>query len=401
MKNIIDDSLAYYLSPFVVTRYSEKHKRYMLKNILYNGEWVQFKSLSEVKISNVSLSNNLFITNIEKEKERAYYLLELRYKSEKNCIGYIETTSICPYKCMMCPKSNNEIIRENLEMNILLYKKVINQLHFQNKITLHLFGDPMCDSSIYEKLAYANKCDILPDFSINLISVSLINIERLLKCKINILTISLDSFDFRQMSYIRGEITQKDIDMNFEKLEKLIIINENIKFINLIQIQSIETSIVKSNYEKKMHSFSNYLRVKFINKKYISFPNTDAKVLENETYLQNEEIMFIYNLIGAKLPFRCLKVWKKEEYGITTDGKIVPCCMTYNPGSFLGDINVKTLDEIYLGTEMEIFRRNIFNGNEQINSICDNCIEVSKKKSHVEYDCNEISILSKYCINKW
>lgn len=400
MKNIMNNS-DFLLSPFVITRYDRNTNQYMFKNILYQTSWLSISSLDEFEINKDTLSNYLFINNIEKEKKRAYDLLESQFEKGETCVGYIETTSICPYRCKMCPKNMNDLIRKNPEMDIDLFEKIIDQLTFQSKITFHLFGDPLYDSKIYERVIYANQHNILPDFSVNLISLSVINLEKLSRCKIDTLTISLDSINADEMTFIRGKISQEDINQNINKLEKLIIHNEKYKFIRKILIQSIDMTFKKAIIEEKLSKLKKYSSIEFINKKFISFPKTYADDLAMEVIYEGNNILFLYTLIGSELPFKCLKAWKKEEYGITSDGYIVPCCMTFNSEYKLGDVNHVTLEKIFASNALKRFRKDVFNSNMTSNSICANCTEFSKRKYHSNYDEYILEKMKKWCIQKW
>lgn len=390
----------YYLSPFVSVIYNDISNTFYLKNILYNNSQLSVKCLTDINPSYEFIKNHIFINCIEKEKTRAFQLLEKKFSQEQTSLGYIETTSICPYKCKICPKGSNLLKRKNPTMDMALYFKIISQLKNQDTLTLHLYGDPLYDSYIYERIRVANSLSLFPNFSTNLLSLKKLDFEELKTCKIKSVIISSDSINEDELSIIRGYTSQKDIQEGLNILENLACLNEELNIIDEIIVQSINLTISKNTRKqiKKLCDDSNS-KLKFFEKQFIKFPLTQSEDFEEDIVLSDSSRVFLYNLIGAPIPFKCLKVWKKSEYGITTDGDLVPCCMSFNSYSTLFNANTNNLSEIFASNDLKVFREQIFNGKVK-NKICDECTFYSKK-IYYEKIKTDLNVLEKYCIYNW
>lgn len=389
----------FYISPFVVVEYIDNIKLYRVSNKMYNTEGIYIKDFSELCINNKTINNRIFISveNMRHEKEKGYRVLENTFKRSPNTIGYIETTIKCPYKCIMCPRGQDLVFREKEDMPIEQFKKIVEQLKFQKDIALHLFGDPLLDKTIYEKIEILNLHDIRPSFSTNLITLNLLNVKLLKTVKLNTLIISLDSINEIELSKIRGKTYQQEIDSGLRMLLRIIKMNEKDKFINKIIIQAIQLEINKETRDriKKMDFYSS--KVVYYEKPFINFPMVN---IESSPIYQMNDKVWIYNLLHRKLPFKCLKVWNKSEYAINSDGDMVACCLSFNDKVQLGNCYKSSINELFESEKQREFRRKIYNS-ELIGEICDNCT-VDKQKFYLKnLRKNTVQGLEKYCIENW
>src|SRR3989344_8083748 len=70
---------------------------------------------------------------------------------------FIETTSVCNLKCKMCPRNYTSMKLGTMDFD--LFKKIIDEAkkYQARTFSLHLFGEPLCDSGLIEKIAYIKK----------------------------------------------------------------------------------------------------------------------------------------------------------------------------------------------------------------------------------------------------
>lgn len=387
------------LSPFVTLTFSEG--RVMVKNVIYNFDEISLHALDDLSISDITIDRRIFISKqeITKEKEAGLHLLERTFSSAPNRIGYIETTSRCPYKCKMCPKGSNKLVRENVDMQEALFKRIVNQLKYQSHLTLHLFGDPLFDDSIIERIEQLNKLGICPSFSTNMCSVDRDIFSSLAKIRIQSLTISCDTLDSGFYSFIRGNKTQNSINASVKVIQDLCRLNESKRFINQIIIQRINFKGSSKFQNNIIESFKKYKYVEFYCKPYIKFPLTNT-ILFNSHRIAEDRQIWLYNILDEKLPFKCLKVWNKAEYGVTSDGFLVPCCLSFNNYSNLGNLQTDSIKKVFSSFQLRDFRSKIYCSNS-LNPICRDC-----SATDIEYDLQTIPDFSKdklklYCINDW
>ena len=181
----------FFLSPLAYITYV--NGKYFIGHLLEPHKAVEIKDLDSIEPYNETLQDFVFFRVNQLKEVKAHYfeLFEKKYRNSKSKVGYIETTSVCPYNCVMCPKHDNKLIRNNIHMRGSTYEMIINQLVNQNEVELHLFGDPFYDPDIYTKIQIANSKRICPSFSTNLISLSNIDFQKLdgLKIKLSLIHI--------------------------------------------------------------------------------------------------------------------------------------------------------------------------------------------------------------------
>lgn len=381
--------------------YIDDNDIFHLGNMLNGKAEITVKSIDEIMPSEKFLNCKIFVDYTEVSDIKNYYLeiLEKRYNKSSSKIGYIETTSICPYLCRMCPKYDNKLIRKQSIMEEKTFNRAVEQITNQ-EIELHLFGDPFCDNKIIERIKYLNMHKIFPSFSTNLISILNFNLENLKDCYIKYLTISIDTFDAQLFSEIRGNMSDLLFQNCINKLRRLVIYAERTKCIFRFIFQVIDLNINIESREAIKKMAVEHKNCIYNVKKFIKFPNVNIPKLETKNIFDGNEKVLIYQLLNRKLPFKCLKVWNKKEKGITSDGKIVPCCMSYNAAYDLGNILDNTLKEIEESKKYFDFRQAIWN-NTDAGEICNKCSQNSLQLYHKRIPYEQLKYLSIYCIENW
>lgn len=147
---------------------------------------------------------------------------------------------------------------------------------------------------------------------------------------------------------------------------------------------------------------SQYDNCFYYEKNLIRFPSTkyQEQNFSDEVTFCKDEKMLLYNLIGQKTPFKCLKVWKKREMAITTDGDIVPCCLSFNDTVHIGNVRDESIHNIQTGSKYRELRKKIWDG-KKIGSICDTCTQNTAHYFHSQIPNEQLQKLGKYCINQW
>ena len=93
----------FFLHPATCIQFNDS--RYYIKNAMI-GKTVVVDDLRTIKITDETIKYKIFCQMCDKKStgeemlaqlERYYYFTDVK-------IGYIETTSLCPYLCKMCPK---------------------------------------------------------------------------------------------------------------------------------------------------------------------------------------------------------------------------------------------------------------------------------------------------------
>lgn len=267
----------------------------------------------------------------------------------------IETTNICNYHCIMCPREKQT--RTQGIMSMALYQKILDQLSEMGveKIVLTGFGEPFKDFFLEEKILAASvygfqsyvisNCSLwhLPAKS----DPSITRIEAAIASGLNELRISFYGHNKHQYQSIMEKSNYDQVIKNLELLKR-----------------------VKEKYDESCE-VSHFI---------IQF---DDPVVWDDYPQQLKDIVDYYEIwkphnFGDGRNYRQLDQYKttcgRPERGplqINWDGTMVPCCYDYNKAIVLGDINVHTIKEIVRGTEYEKLREE--HRTRKFNSYCSNC----------------------------
>ncbi len=371
-------------------------------NIMRKNSEIKFEKIEDIVPNKTTLEKEIFVeaSQICEFKNLYFRKLEKKYNGMVSRIGYIETTSVCPYHCKACPKYTHDIIRDNKTMDEKCFGKLSSQLNGQNEVELHLFGDPFCDKEIYRRIEILNKNGIIPSFSTNLISIININWNKLSSLKIGRLTISCDTDDYEIFSRIRGNISEEKLQECYFLIEKLADFAQKTDCIDVILLQKIRMHSTYHTGRSIQRIAELHEKCTYVEKEYIEFPNEKRTGLGKPVEYKGNERVWLYHLLGKKTPFKCLKVWDKKEQAVTSDGNIVPCCLSYNAVAGLGNLNEQTLIQIQESEIYKVFRKNIWDG-ISTNSICDICFQDKQVLYHTKVDKLSIQKLQTFCIESW
>ena len=394
----------YFLSPFLVISLNNEDK-FVLKNLLKGEKVVTVNSLGDIDPENEQIRKFCFVEEgLVEFTKSAFQKLENFFKTQKTALGYIETTSSCPYHCKICPKGFNQQIRNQRDLQIEQFDSIVKQIEGQSNLALHLFGDPLYDKDIYRKIRLANKYNIHPSFSTNLVALNKLKLEEIAMLKIKDLTISFDSSDNIILSSIRGKISKETIDRSIVMIRELAKLAEQTGCIERIIIQKIQLNNNDEDTVTVKNIASESPKTQFVHKKFIRFP----KVRNYSKYgtlekLEKGKSVFLYHLIGAKTPFKCLKPWIKNELAVNSDGNYVPCCLTLNSSINLGNIENETISEVFDSEEHYLLRESVFLNSLKNNSTCLTC-PINEPNLEIPNELAEsqsIEKLKKYLISDW
>lgn len=394
----------YFLSPFATI--SKNDKRYVISSLMDPDKRIAINEISELTPENDDFLNFVFFERsselVEKYKIQSLEKLETLFAKQTSSIGYIETTNKCPYHCQICPKSWEKQHRFNPEMSLGDFERVISSLSSQDSLALHLFGDPLLDENIFSKVKICNKYGITPSFSTNLISLLWVDTKNFADIRLKQLIISFDSYDEKTLTSIRGKTTKKQISSAAHKLMSLDSLAAETNFVDHIDLQQIMLK-VNANQQKEMKKLASQgKKMTYVPKKYINFPLADGCIIGTQEIIRENERVLLYRLIGNLTPFKCLKPWIKRETGITTDGNVVPCCLSLNATAALGNVFEGGLDTIFDSENHRAFRNEIFNNAiSKGNATCKMCKVYSHRACYSDENSDAFSFLEKYTILSW
>ena len=273
---------------------------------------------------------------------------------------YIEITNSCNFNCSFCRKSNREIrfmVKDEFE-------KIVNEVNeYTDLIMLHIKGEPLMHPELKHILNSAKMAKLKVNITTN---GSLLgkNIEALKSDSVRQLNISLHSIN-------KDEINNINFDEYISNIFNSVkILREN--------NPNIYISYRLWNLKDISENSENYNIIEALEKEYkIEDLKTLAKEnnfveLTSKVFL-NQDIEFVWPSMDDDIVSdtgRCLGL--KEQIGILSDGRVVPCCLDQDGNVTLGNIFKDSLKNI-LESDYAKEITNGFYSNKIIPELCKRC----------------------------
>lgn len=325
---------------------------------------------------------------LEGERNENFAKLYESFISKESTVFEVETTNVCNMKCVMCPKTKL-MKRKQGHMKPEVYNKIIDQIkplatierlkwkqfcdlklskskimqededffHFvisADVLTLQGFGEPLLDPYIVDRIKTARKKGISVYFSCNPTNMTDKLLKELLDARVNYIKYSIDGLDNETLEKYRG-------------------VKVDIKEIYAIVNKTIEM-IKKGNYPTilvlTMLKFGNNIEQ---TKKFME----DWKGKDVFVYIKNSHNRWLYNenetpdntshhiRTYCEYPFMSMSIWQ--------DGTVVPCSLDFDGALAMGNINDKSLKEIWNSEKYKEFRRRHITGDFPKGHICKVC----------------------------
>ena len=307
----------------------------------------------------ISLVKNLALSMVSYKKG------DLRLKNMPTLL-WIEPTNKCNLKCVMCPNKN--IDKDQLGfMKWDLYKKIIDEVScFASSAYLLLAGESMLHKDIYKMIRYAKDNGIRPLLNTN---GTLLAVERnrkmLLDSGIAHITFAFDGYNSETYERIRvGANFNKTINGIIEFLREKKRRNLSEPYVAITTLETgIEKYVNKEEEKRRFYSLFDGLPVdEFI----IKTPNTWGGTFAGSG-------KFACHELDKSNFYPCSHLW--STMSVYWDGTVVPCCFDFFKTYVLGDVNKKTLKEIWNDEPMVKLRRSMLDGTyKTTNRLCNGCV---------------------------
>jgi len=267
----------------------------------------------------------------------------------------IETVRACNAACVMCPISTSPTINQSMPDEIFdrILQEIKNYDNYDPYISLFGLNEPLMDKKIYKRIKK------IKDSGITNISIqsngALLNEEKskkLLDSGICAIGFSIESIDKETFEKIRIKL----------ELEKVL---EGIKsFVNLRNKlkPKLPISIFYTYSEKNLHDYDEY-RSYWKNQ---LTPGLDHIYLAP---IHSFNKFSLYTKIDDQLP--CYQIF--NDMHIRADGKVSMCCIDVESEYGYGNINNKTIKEIYNSKLIKEDRHKHLTGQRKKIKICNNC----------------------------
>ncbi len=282
----------------------------------------------------------------------------------------IELTNRCPFKCVMCARTNN-MTRDTGLMEFSLFKKIIDDLVTVNPkfvarrkdLSLHGFGESLVHPEFDKFISYGVSKGLFIGLSMNPLMMTERVRRRIIEAAPSKLLISLDGHDDESFEKVRG--IKNAYEKSKENLLLFLELNKETGRKIEIELHMIGFPLNNDSYEKMKDYWSNLDGIDIFTHR--DFSTFDGNA-EDVNALVNRDVASEPPVTERKVT--CRKPWWRMT--IAWDGTVTPCCLDYDNKLVLGDIKEQTLTEIWNNARMKEMRREFLSGNVT-NPLCKNC----------------------------
>ena len=285
-----------------------------------------------------------------------------KYKEKFPSLLTIEFSSICNAKCIMCPHSDMQRVKENMPFEIL--KKVVQDCKGKplKKINLFWLGDSFCHREILDYMRYVRKelKNVKLYISTNAGLLSKKRSEAIIdENLIDVINFDIDGFTKETYEKVRLPLKFNKVKSNVEYF----INYRNDKKKNKPHIRA--TIINMKPTENEIDKFVNYWK-----------PLVDkVDVNKYNTWLGTQDDLNVGGSLNESqqggFNFACSHPW--DELVIGADGRAGLCCLDYELEAQVGDVTKNTIEEIWQSENMNWYRNKMLNLDYNDIDVCKNC----------------------------
>jgi radical SAM protein with 4Fe4S-binding SPASM domain len=283
----------------------------------------------------------------------------------------VELTNTCPFRCVMCPRTNNMRRAQGL-MDFETFKTIVDEYVAANPAAaateetwLHHFGESLGHPEFAKFIRYAVSKGIRrAALSINPLMLTPKVARELLEAQPHRLYLALDGHDDASFFAIRGVKDayekSKYNALEFLKL-KMKTGSKTLVHIGMINFSLNQESIDRlANYWRSVPGVDD-----FIAKPFVAW-NGDAQDVNSLTSrrFDNAELRKTNSRVACNVPW--------ENVSVAWDGDVVPCCYDYDKKYPVGNVKTEALAEIWNGERMQRLRAE-FISNDVRNPLCRSC----------------------------
>ena len=294
--------------------------------------------------------------------------LFIHYRKKSTILPYfpvrtwVELTSLCNYRCLMCP--NKDLKEEDKGfMEFDLYKKIIDEAqNFAFDINLAHRGESFLHPQLIEMIDYAKKKKLFVRLHTN---GSLLTEEasyRIIQSGLDRLSFSLDGFDKETYERIRkGGNFEKTIAniLRFLETKKEVQVKKPEVVVEVIDFVHKENKNLASAKNEFFSVFKNQPLNGLVIKKLHNWAG-EIKKIENES---------LYSI--CPFPWNALVIY--------WNGKVLPCPQDFFGYYVLGNVEDSTLRDIWNNQKMTTLRERL--AHRQIDDLetCSDCDRLKRK----------------------
>jgi radical SAM protein with 4Fe4S-binding SPASM domain len=289
------------------------------------------------------------------------------YKTKKTRLPYlplrlwIEPTSICNLRCVMCPNKDLEKSQKGF-MDFGLYEKIIEEArHFVFDVHLLHRGESLLHPDFFDMVKFAHNAGLVTRFHTNGTLLDEEKSRRLIEAGLDQFAFSFDGFDAETYERIRVngdfEKTVGNI-VRFLEIKKSLGARKPVTLIELINFPGLRESAAKSR-DALVKRFEGLPLDKIYIKDLHNWAGDTGDVAERTSYAP------------------CTFLW--HALIIFWDGSVLPCTQDFFGFYVLGNVGESSISEVWNNDRMVSLRRKILDRDVADLKTCSRCDRLWRK----------------------
>lgn len=309
----------------------------------------------------------------------SYYLSRLLHKPIQWGVPFsisIEPTTACNLRCPECPSGLRAFTRPTGNLRSNFFRRTIDDLYRDLAFLIFYFqGEPYINPDFLDMVQYASRRGIYTITSTNGHFLSEENARKTIESGLDRLIISVDG-------------STQEVYEQYRKSGKLDVVLQGAR--NVVkwkkQLQSktphiiFQFLVVRPNEHQipEIYRLAEEIgvdEVKLKTAQIYDYEQGNSLIPTLDQYSRYRQQADGTYRIKNQLLNHCWKLW--HACVITWDGMVVPCCFDKDAQYRLGNLQERSLREVWHDDDYRAFRQKLMQGRDQID-ICTNCTEGCK-----------------------
>jgi radical SAM protein with 4Fe4S-binding SPASM domain len=268
---------------------------------------------------------------------------------------WIEPTSVCNLRCVMCPNKDLEKAQKGY-MDFAIFKKIVDEAsRFAFDVNLHHRGESLLHPDFFRMVAYAHGAGLVTRLHTNGTILDEDKSRRLIEAGLDQVAFSFDGFDAETYERIR---VNADFEETVGRIIRFLEIKKELgarKPVTLIEL--IDQPGLRESAEKSRTAFMARFKGLPLDRVFVKEPHNWAgetgEVREKKTYSP------------------CTFLW--QALVIFWDGEVLPCAQDFFGYYKLGNVGDSSIAEIWNNDKMIVLREKIVRGDIAGLKTCGRC----------------------------
>ena len=268
----------------------------------------------------------------------------------------IDPVNACNFRCSFCPTGNLDLLksinRPRGSMSLSQCKKIIDDIAVMvstydtklKRLGFYKDGEPLLNRELEAMITYACKCHVADSLYLTT-NAALLTPERAVK----LIDSGLDEIRIS----VEGTTSEdyKSVTKTFDDYDKIL---QNVGF--LFREKTASSQETKQKYLHDFEPISDMCNIVDI----MGWSNAD-----HETFTNGIQINTLCQQQVCPDPF--------SKLSVNFDMTVSICCVDWSHGTVIGDLSKNSLEEIWYGEPLKIFRIKHLKGERHSIPACENC----------------------------